>query len=137
MFRKRRQQDVSGVAQEHRKKQSITFSKGGIKMPTFPIKESEVVALVEAMIAGYTAHPADFPSIDPLTDLVALQAALDGYQTDKQGQIDARAQAQLATVTKGTKLDDLEELMKNDLKLSEVDVADDPAKLAQIGLTSL
>ena len=102
-------------------------------MPTFPTKEAEVVALVEAMIAGYTAHPADFPSIDPLTDLVALQAALTGYQADRQGQIDARAQAQLATVTKGTKLDDLEELMKNDLKLSEVDVADDPTKLAQIG----
>ncbi len=102
-------------------------------MPNFPKTEAEVVALVEAMVAGYTAHPADFPSIDPLTDLVALQAALDGYQTDKQGQIDARAQAQLATVTKGTKLDDLTELMKNDLKLSEVDVADDPEKLTQIG----
>ncbi len=102
-------------------------------MPNFPKTEAEVVALVEAMIAGYTAHPADFPSIDPLTDLIALQAALDGYQTDRQSQIDARAQAKLATVTKGTKLDDLSELMKNDLKLSEVDVADDPEKLTQIG----
>lgn len=102
-------------------------------MPKFPRTEAEVVALAEAMIAGYTAHPTDFPSIDPLTDLVALQTALSGYQTDKQGQIDAHAQAQLATVTKGTKLDDLVELMKNDLKLSEVDVADDPEKLAQIG----
>jgi len=106
---------------------------GGITMPNFPRNEAEIAALVEAMIAGYTAHPADFPSIDPLTDLVALQAALTDYQTDKQGQVDARAQAKLATVTKGTKLDDLTELMKNDLKLSEVDVADDPTKLAQIG----
>ena len=102
-------------------------------MPNFPRSESEIVALVEAMIAGYTAHPADFPSIDPLTDLVALQTALTDYQTDRQGQIDARAQAKLATVTKGTKLGDLVELMNNDLKLSEVDVADDPTKLAQIG----
>lgn len=102
-------------------------------MPTFPTKEAETVALAEAMIAGYTAHAADFPSIDPLTDLVALQAALDTYQTDKQGQIDARAQAQLATITKETKIDALVELMRNDLKLSEVDVANDPAKLTQIG----
>jgi len=102
-------------------------------MAQFPNAEADIVALASAMIAGYTAHPADFPSMDPLTDLVALQAALDGYQTDRQSQIDARAQAKLATVTKGTKLDDLTELMKNDLKLSEVDVADDPEKLTQIG----
>ena len=102
-------------------------------MAQFPNAEADIVALANAMIAGYTAHPADFPSIDPLTDLVALQTALTDYQTDRQGQIDARAQAKLATVTKGTKLGDLVELMNNDLKLSEVDVADDPTKLAQIG----
>ena len=106
---------------------------GGMTMPKFPRSESEVVVLVETMIAGYTAHPADFPSIDPLTDLPALQAALDGYQADRNGQEDARAQAKIATVTKDAKLDALVELMKNDLKLSEVDVADDPEKLAQIG----
>jgi len=50
-------------------------------MPNFPKSELEVVALAEAMIAGYTANPADFPSIDPLTDLVALQTTLNDYQT--------------------------------------------------------
>jgi hypothetical protein len=85
------------------------------------------------MIAGYTAHPADFPSIDPLTDLVALQTALDTYQTDRNSQEDARAQARISTQTKVGTLDTLTELMINDLKLSEVDVAVDPAKLAQIG----
>ncbi len=102
-------------------------------MPNFPKSEAEVVALVEAMVAGYITHPADFPSIDPLVDLPALQTALSDYRTDKQSQIDAHAQAQLATVTKGTKLDVLAELMRNDLKLSEVDVADDLEKLTQIG----
>ena len=101
-------------------------------MATFPTKEANVVALVETMIAGYTAHGADFPSVDAAA-VTALQTALDGYQTDKNTQEDARAQAQIATVTKDTKLDELVELMKNDLKLSEVDVADDPEKLAQIG----
>ncbi len=102
-------------------------------MPNFPKTEAEVVALAEAMIAGFVAHPADFPSIDPLTDLVALQGALAAYQADRQSQIDAKAQAKIATETKGTKLDDLIELMGNDLKLSEVDVAADPTKLAEIG----
>ncbi len=102
-------------------------------MAYFPRNELEVVALVETMIAGYTEHPADFPSIDPLTDLVALQAALDVYQADKQGQLDAKAQAKLATATKESKLDALAEVMRNDLKLSEVDTADDPEKLVLIG----
>ena len=74
-------------------------------MPNFPKAEPEVVVLVETMIAGYTAHPADFPSIDPLTDLVALQAALTDYQTDRNGQEDAQAQAKIATVAKTGKLD--------------------------------
>jgi hypothetical protein len=98
-------------------------------MPTFPTKEAEVVALAEAMIAGYTAHAAEFPSVTVLD----LQTALSGYQTDKSGQDDARAQAKIATETKEATLEDLVELMKNDLKLSEVDVTDDPEKLALIG----
>jgi uncharacterized protein (DUF433 family) len=98
-------------------------------MPTFPRTEAEVVALAEAMVAGYTAHAADFPSVT----VADLQTALSTYQTDKNGQEDARAQAKIATETKEVKLDDLVELMKNDLKLSEVDVADDPEKLAEIG----
>ena len=102
-------------------------------MPNFPRNESEVIALAGLMIAGYTAHPADFPSIDPLVDLVALQGALSDYQSDKNSQEDAKSQAQIATVTKTTALDALEELMKNDLKLSEVDVAADPTKLTEIG----
>ncbi len=98
-------------------------------MPTFPRTEAEVVALAEAMIAGYTAHAADFPSVT----VADLQTVLTNYQTDKNNQDDARAQAKIATETKEAKLDDLVELMKNDLKLSEVDVADDPEKLAEIG----
>jgi hypothetical protein len=98
-------------------------------MPTFPRTEAEVVALAETMIAGFTAHAADFPSVT----VADLQTVLNGYQADKNGQEDARAQAKIATETKEAKLDDLVELMKNDLKLSEVDVADDPEKLAEIG----
>ena len=102
-------------------------------MPKFPQSENDVVALAELMIAGYTANPADFPSIDPLTDLVALQAALDAYQADWVAQDAAKSQAQIATVAKRTKLEELADLMKNDLKLSEVDTAAEPQKLTEIG----
>ncbi len=101
-------------------------------MPKFPTKESDVVALAESMIAGYTAHPDDFPSVTA-ESLTALQAALNDYQNNKQSQVDAKAQSKIATETKDGQLDGLVELMKSDLKLSEVDVADDPEKLSEIG----
>jgi len=98
-------------------------------MPKFPIKEAEVVALAETMIAGLTAHAADFPSVT----VAELSTVLTNYKNQRQTQENARSQAQIATVTKDEKLEMLTELMKNDLKLSEVDVADDPEKLTEIG----
>ncbi len=98
-------------------------------MAQFPKREVEVVALAETMIAGYTAHVADFPSVT----VVDLQTVLSSYKSQRQSQEDARSQAQIATVTKDDQLELLTELMKNDLKLSEVDVAADPEKLTEIG----
>ena len=86
-------------------------------------------ALAEAMVAGYTAHAADFPSVTVAT----LSTALSNYKNQRTSQENARSQAQIATVTKDEKLDVLVELMKNDLKISEVDVTDDPEKLTEIG----
>ena len=102
-------------------------------MAQFPNAEADIVALANAMIAGYTAHPADFPSMDPLTDLVALQTALGNYSTTKTAQTDALAAAQVATEAKNIALDSLEELMKDELKKSEVDVGSDSEKLEYIG----
>jgi len=98
-------------------------------MPKFPKTEAEVVALAETMVAGLTTHAADFPSVTVAT----LSTALTNYKNQRQTQENAKSQAQIATVTKDEKLDALVELMKNDLKLSEVDVADDPEKLTEIG----
>ncbi len=98
-------------------------------MPKFPIKEPDVVALAEAMIAGYTSHAADFPSVT----VADLTTALTNYKSQRQTQEDKKSQAQIATVTKDEKLDALEELMKNDIKLSEVDTTEDPEKLYEIG----
>ena len=102
-------------------------------MANFPRNELEIVSLAEQMIAGYTAHPAYFPSIDPLVELAALQTALTNYQDQRISQEDAKSQAQIATATKEDALVELIEAMKNDLKLSEVDCASDPAKLTEIG----
>ena len=98
-------------------------------MPKFPLKEADVVALAETMVAGLTTHAADFPSVE----VAPLQTTLNSYKNQRQTQENAKSQAQIATVTKDERLDILVELMKNDLKLSEVDVADDPEKLTEIG----
>ena len=98
-------------------------------MAQFPKAEADVVALANAMIAGYTAHAADFPSADAL----GLTTALGNYNTAKTAQIDALAAAQVATEAKNVQLDALEELMRDELKKSEVDVGDDSEKLEYIG----
>ena len=72
----------------------------------FPYSEAEVVVLAEAMIAGYSAHAADFPSVDQLS----LGTSLTDYKTARDSQEDARAQAQLATEAKNEKLGELVEI---------------------------
>ncbi len=98
-------------------------------MPVFPKKEADIVALAETMVAGFTTYAADFPSVT----VADLSTALTNYKSQRQSQENAKSQSQIATVTKEEKLDVLVELMKNDLKLSEVDTTDDPAKLTEIG----
>lgn len=99
------------------------------KMPRFPDAEPDIAALADAMIAGYTAHPTDFPS----ADIPGLGTQASAYATVKSAQIDAMAAAQVATETKNVTLASLEERMRNELKKSEVDVASEPEKLEYIG----
>ena len=98
-------------------------------MPKFPKTEAEIVALAETMVAGYTLHAVDFPSVT----VADLSTVLSNYKSQRQSQENARSQAQISTVTKDEKLDTLVELMRNDLKVSEVDVTSDPEKLTEIG----
>jgi len=88
-----------------------------------------VVALGDAMIAGYTANPGVFPN----ANVAALQLVRDGYQGAKDAQLAALAQAQLATESKDGALDGLEVCMKMQLKQSEVDTDDNPEQLELIG----
>jgi hypothetical protein len=98
-------------------------------MATFPKAENDIVALADTMAAGFAAHAADFPSVTPAT----LTAAITAYKTNRTSQEAAAATARVATATKDTKLDALTSVMKNCLKLSEVDTVAAPEKLAEIG----
>jgi len=98
-------------------------------MAQFPNAEADVVALANAMAAGYAAHALDFPSADAL----GLTTALTDYSTTKTAQVDAMAAAQVATEAKELKLDTLEDFMRDELKKSEVDVGSDSEKLEYIG----
>lgn len=99
-------------------------------MPKFPKREADILALADAMIAGYTVHGADFPSHAPG---LAFKARRLGYLTAKDAQTEALAAAQVATEQKDAKLTALIELMKDELKKSEVDVGADSEKLEYIG----
>ena len=98
-------------------------------MPKFPKREADILALVELMWAGYNAHHDDFPS----ARRPRLMAARNAYVTARDAQTDALAEAQVATEQKDAKLAALVELMKDELKKSEVDVGADSEKLEYIG----
>ena len=103
--------------------------KEDMDMPKFPIRESEVLALAEGMIAGYTDNPGVFPSANP----TELQAKLDAYHTARTEQMELQAKAVMATEHKDTTLRALEEFMTTQLRQSEVDTKADPAALNLIG----
>ena len=98
-------------------------------MRKFPKNQADIWALAEQMRAGFNAHPADFPSINP-----GILYGKEGlYRLANINSQQARAAVLQATKAKDTKLATLKEIMRNCLKLSEVDSAGDPAKLTQIG----
>lgn len=98
-------------------------------MPKFPKREADILALANAMLAGYATHAADFPS-RARKPLLIKRAQ---YLAAKNAQTEALAAAQVATDEKDAKLAALVELMKDELKKSEVDVGADSEKLEYIG----
>lgn len=98
-------------------------------MPVFPKREADILALTQAMIKGYQAHPPMFPSKN-VGRLIITRA---DYEGAKATQVEAVAQAQVATDQKDAALAALAEKMKAELKKSEVDVGGDSEKLEYIG----
>ena len=98
-------------------------------MAHFPEAEGKVESLAMSMIAGYRAHPLDFPSADP----VVLNVVVGDYNAAKDAHVEATASARVATEAKDAALAALEALMHTELKKSEVDTVSDPEKLEFIG----
>ena len=98
-------------------------------MPTFPRKEETVVTLVQRMINGFTAHPSVFPN----ADVGGLQAVLDGYKASKADQVEKEAGYRISTEQKDKDLARMELKMKDQLKLSEIDVGQETDRLDFIG----
>ncbi len=98
-------------------------------MSQFPIAEAEITELAAEMIAGLSAHPADFPSTDP----AAVETAKTAYETARNAQVDAIGTSRIATEAKNDALAALEKTMKTQIRRSQTDVVDDPVKLELIG----
>jgi len=98
-------------------------------MPKFPNREADIEALAKAMIFGCWNHGGDFPSVDVIT----LGTRLNSYSSARAAQSQAHSAVRLATERKNAALDGLIGIMKGCLHKSEVDSADNPARLAYIG----
>ena len=98
-------------------------------MPLFPAQQAKILALADAMIAGYTDHAALFPSSNP----ARLTSLRDVYNTAANNQTEALAAAQLATEAKQAALAQLQWEMRKQLKKSQVDSCDNPENLNFIG----
>ncbi len=98
-------------------------------MPKFPTKEVDIASLAYTMIMGYFAHMSQFPSVSP----TLLFGKRRDYITARKARSKTAAAALLATEAKDNALQSLSNLMKNCLKKSQVDITNDPQKLALIG----
>ncbi|MBL7107650.1 MAG: fibronectin type III domain-containing protein [Phycisphaerae bacterium] len=98
-------------------------------MSRFPTKESDVYSLSIKMFYGFFYHSTDFPSVDPNDFLIPFSNYHDAINALGQ----AKAVVKVAAKKKQDSLANLKTQMKKCLKLSEVDCADCPVKLSEIG----
>ncbi len=98
-------------------------------MATFPLKEVDVISLANDMVSGFMAEPTDFPSVDG----TELQAKLAAYNTAAANLLSIETQKVQAVASKNAALTALKTMMKDDLKLAELDTQSNPIKLGEIG----
>lgn len=99
-------------------------------MATFPVREADIMALAQSIIAGMTENP-DYPS--PPLSPTELRARLDAFSGSSDAQASAQSAAQQATETKHTDLEELIAGMKAMLHYAEDAVRGNDAKLAALG----
>ena len=104
-------------------------------MARFPKTEAEVLILAQAIASGMAGAGSgpnpNFPS-PPVTP-TALTALISAYTTAKNASVATQAAAEQATVAKDTKLSELIDGMKSDIRYAENTVNDDDEKLKLIG----
>jgi hypothetical protein len=96
----------------------------------FPKTESEIIALAQKMISGFTNNP-NFPN-PPITP-EQLQTRLDTTITSSDEQVRTQAAAKQATDAKQTNFDLMIADMKTMLHYAEDTVHDDDSKLSEVG----
>jgi len=100
-------------------------------MAQFPIKESEVFALAQEMMAGLGANAAIYPS--PPVSIGDLGASFGAYMSARNAATAAQAAAEEATATKDEALGAMTDNMRADLRYAENTVDFDDDKLKLIG----
>jgi hypothetical protein len=95
----------------------------------YPRQQAEIVGLVDNIINGVSEHPDLFPINDP----AALQAAREEFMQASEVVTDTKAQFLQAAALKQDKLNKLQQVMKNQVKLGTVANADSPENLSLIG----
>ncbi len=98
-------------------------------MPVFPARESEIDALARQMLGGYSLHAGDFPHVLR----ARLQMRYHIYLLANRLQKQRLAVWRINRAARSKSFAELKRVMKECLKRSEVDVADQPQKLRYIG----
>ena len=95
----------------------------------FPTTEPDIMALSQKMLDGYFWHAADFPKVKRMN----LLAQNGQYTVARKKHKEANAALRIASKAADKGLQELKQVMKNCLQKSEVDVANNPEKLTEIG----
>ena len=100
-------------------------------MPEFPQKESEVIALADALWKGILGNGAIYPAppVHPMT----INSEKNTFIEKRNDAIQLQAESEIATAAKDEALADLVDAMKDDLRYAEYTVDFDDAKLQLIG----
>ncbi len=95
----------------------------------FPTRQADIFHLAARMINAYFTYGEDFPSINKMN----LFFRYRDYVTARNTMFNKKTKAHLEAVRKEKRFTELCEIMKKDLRLSEVDTRNNPEKLSFIG----
>ncbi|NIA31391.1 MAG: hypothetical protein GWP06_15970 [Actinobacteria bacterium] len=100
-------------------------------MARFPIRQADVLALAESIIAGLDAHTATYPT--PPVSAADLRTVLDGCVDAVSEVHAARAAYEMAVAEKDSRLAELKDKMKKNLRYAENTVGGDDNQLNMLG----